>query len=160
MKSWLVALRVNATFGGPEVSREVSLPPPKLKQLKPWFKVPSIVRAKSSDLSDAYKETFECVELISPYNKQNHNFILVFHGPSGIGKSYLGNEFKNTYKVNVFETDSMAAFNDKDKLYNYLIDNNIQIIVVGNRPGSEKLDSILSLECHVDFLSVEFTKLN
>ena len=83
----------------------------------------------------------------------------MFNGPSGIGKLYIGSYFKTTYRLNIFETDSQSEFNNADELSNYIIDNNINIIVVGNRRGSEKLESIMALSERFDFIPIEFRKM-
>lgn len=113
---------------------------PTLESLNPTDEVPSIVRTDT--IPSQFQTAFECVRMTLD-GEYCDDGVLVFYGQSGIGKSFIGYKFHTEYGFNVFETDARSKFTDTTELSHYVEENNIKLIVVGNRPGSETLQSVM-----------------
>lgn len=124
---------------------------PRIDSLRPGADIPPIVRVEA--IPPEYIDAFECVRLTSTGELPDESTILVFHGPSGIGKSFIGHHLRTKYGFNVFETDSHPMFTSSDSMIEYVASTNPRIIVVGNRPGSETLDRIMTYLSPVENLT-------
>ena len=136
---------------------------PSIESLKPSDEVPTIVFGET--FTPEYKKAFECVQLITlkeewcttPYSRD----ILVLHGPSGIGKSFIANLLKLTFHsidvYNIFEANLYNKFDDKFDMIEYISEHTIGIIIIGDREGSETLESITTnLSEEYNIIPIEF----